>query len=433
MPQDPRASSQPHSTFAGASVEGRAAWVAAAATLAILSLSYGAPLIVVVDLTRIQASLGTDRSVVALASAFVWLGTGVGGILMGHLAERFGIRTVAAFGAVMMAGGLAVSAVGTVPLLLLGHGIMMGVLGNGALYPPLVIYVSHWFDRHRGTAIALISSGQYVAGVVWPAPFERATIAIGWQATMLAYAALVLATVLPLALLLLRPRPVPVLQSAAHGGTEDTAPAHLSHGLPGLTPSRIQVMLCVASFLCCVPMAIPAAHLVAFAGSIDIPVATGAAMLSVMLGAAFAGRQLWGLLAEHIGGLPTLVVCEICQTLAIALFAVIRNESALFVLAAAYGFGFAGIIPSYVLVIRELFAAADAATRIPLVLFTSTLGMAFGTWLAGALFDHFGTYTPAFANGVLFNLVNLAILGFLLARWLAASSGARRLSRPGVV
>ncbi|MGH7118288.1 MAG: MFS transporter [Acetobacteraceae bacterium] len=433
MRQDRGASSRPRSTFAGSSVEGRSAWVAAAATLAILSLSYGAPLIVVVDLTRIQSSLGTDRSVVALASAFVWLGTGVGGILMGRIAERVGIRVVAAFGAVMMAGGLAVSSAGTVPLLLLGHGVMMGVLGNGALYPPLVVYVSRWFDRHRGTAIALISSGQYVAGVFWPAPFERVTIAIGWQATMLAYAALILATVLPLALLLLRPFPAPSAPGPAPGETKETAPAPTPHGLPGLTASRVQAMLCVASFLCCVPMAIPAAHLVAFAGSVGITAAMGAAMLSVMLGSAFVGRQLWGLLAEHIGGLPTLVVCEACQTLAIALFAVIRNESALFVLAAAYGFGFAGIIPSYVLVIRELFVSADAATRIPLILFTSTLGMAFGTWFAGALFDHFGTYAPAFVNGALFNLANLAILGFLLARWWGSGFGAGRLWRQSTV
>lgn len=436
MPEDRGA---PPPLASAASVESRASWIAAGATLAILALAYGGPLIVVVDLTRIQASLGTDRSIVALASAVAWLGTGLGGILMGHLADRVGIRTIAAIGAVMMAAGLALSATGSIAALLIGHGLLMGFLGNGALYPPLVVYVSRWFDRHRGTAIALISSGQYIAGMFWPTPFEHTSVAIGWQATMLAYALFILVTVLPLVLLLLHPAPAPIIErETASGGTAahadaTAAPSVSAHGLPSLTAGRLQAMLCLASFLCCVPMAIPQAHLVAFAGSVGITPASGAAMLSVMLATAFAGRQLWGLLAERIGALPTLVLGELCQVTTIALFAVTRNEAALFVLAGAYGVGFSGIIPSYVLVVRELFSAADAAMRIPLLLFTSMLGMAFGTWLAGLLFDHFASYAPAFANGVLFNLVNIAILTFLLSRWRGARRGGRGVARPAII
>ena len=156
-----------------ASVEGRASWIAASVTLVILSISYGAPLIVVVGLKPMQEALGIDRSMLALAGAFVWVGTGLGGILMGRLADRIGIRRTAAIGAVMMAAGLAVSATGHLWAIFLGHGVLIGLLGNGALYPPLVIYVSRWFDRRRGTALALISSGQYVAGAIWPNVFER--------------------------------------------------------------------------------------------------------------------------------------------------------------------------------------------------------------------------------------------------------------------
>ncbi|MGH7085028.1 MAG: MFS transporter, partial [Acetobacteraceae bacterium] len=344
--------------------------------------------------------------------------------------------------------------------LLIGHGVLMGFLGNGALYPPLVVYVSRWFDRHRGTAIALISSGQYIAGMFWPTPFEHISATIGWQATMLAYAAFILVTVLPLVLLLLHPAPAATVhkeiapgETTSPGGPALSTPsaspraaspraaspraaspgAAPAHGLPGLTAGRLQAMLCLASFLCCVPMAIPQAHLVAFAGSLGFTAVKGAAMLSVMLATAFAGRQLWGLLAERIGALPTLVLGELCQVTAIALFAVTRNETALFVLAGAYGLGFSGIIPSYVLVVRELFPSADAAMRIPLLLFTSMLGMAVGTWWAGVLFDHFGSYAPAFANGVLFNLVNIAILSFLLSRWRAGRRGGRGVARLGIV
>src|SRR6516225_6614528 len=138
------------------SIESRPSWVAASLTLAILSVSYGAPLIVVVGLKPIAASLGTDRSVVALAASLVWVGTGMGGIVMGWVADRIGVRSTVVFGALMAALGLAVSTTGQVWALVLGHAILIGLLGNSAHFPPLVVYISRWFDRRRGTAVALI-------------------------------------------------------------------------------------------------------------------------------------------------------------------------------------------------------------------------------------------------------------------------------------
>ena len=156
-----------------ASIESRASWTAACLTLGILSISYGSPLLVVVGLKPIQETLGTDRSVVALAGALVWVGTGLGGIMMGWLADRIGIRSTVMIGAIMMAAGLAVSSIGSVWTLYVGHGLLIGLVGNGAIYAPLVVYVTRWFDRRRGSALALISSGQYIAGIVWPTVFER--------------------------------------------------------------------------------------------------------------------------------------------------------------------------------------------------------------------------------------------------------------------
>ena len=397
---------------ADASIEGPASWWTACATLAILSISYGAPLIVVVGLVRVQASLMTDRSVPALAGALVWMGTGLGGMVMGRVADRIGMRTTACFGAVMMAAGLALSATGSVWALYVGHGVLIGLLGNGAIYPPLVTYVSRWFDRRRGTAIALISSGQYIAGVLWPFLFERGMARFGWRAVMLGYGGVVLVVILPLAVVMLRDPPAPVgAGHVAAGG------ARAGRGrVLGLRPGTAQALLCLAGFCCCVPMAIPSAHLVAYCGDIGIGAARGAMMLSVLLACAFASRQAWGLFADRYGGLRTVMAGSAAQALAIAGFLVTRNEAGLFAVSAAFGFGFAGIIPGYVLAIRDLFPPEQASWRVPLVLFTSMGGMAFGSWFAGALYDHFGYYAPAFGAGVLFNLANLTVVGFLVVR-----------------
>ena len=407
------------------SIESRSSWVAAAITTAILAISYGAPLLVVVGLKPITASLGTERSVVALAGALVWVGTGMGGIVMGWVADRIGVISTVVFGAVMAALGLAVSATGQVWALFLGHAILIGLLGNSAHYPPLVVYISRWFDRRRGTAVALISSGQYVAGMLWPTVFERAMTRFGWQATMLGYAVVVAAAILPLALFLQSP-PKP-----SRGGVAAGAGVWHRGRTLGLPANLVQALLSVAGFLCCVPMAMPAAHLVAFCTDLGIPAAHGAAMLSVLLGSAFISRLFWGWLADRIGGLGTLLAGSACQALAIAAFTATQDEVGLFAVSAAYGLGFSGIVPAYVLAIRELFPSAEASWRVPILLFVSMSGMAFGGWFAGALYDHFGFYAPAFAAGALFNVANLAVIGFLCH---AAGAGAAAASdTPGLI
>ena len=392
------------------SIESRSSWVAAAITTAILAISYGAPLLVVVGLKPITASLGTDRSVVALAGALVWVGTGMGGIVMGWVADRIGVRPTVVFGALMVVLGLAVSATGWVWALVLGHAILIGLLGNSAHFPPLVVYISRWFDRRRGTAVALISSGQYVAGMLWPTVFERAMAQFGWQATMRGYAVVVAAAIVPMAFFLQSP---PQLSRAAASMGIGTRRRGRALGLPA---NLVQTLLCAAGFLCCVPMAMPAGHLVALCTDLGIPAAHGAAMLSVLLGSAFVSRLFWGWLADRIGGLGTLLAGSACQALAIAAFAATQDEFGLFAVSAAYGLGFSGIVPAYVLAVRELFPSAEASWRVPTVLFISMSGMAFGGWFAGALYDHFGFYAPAFAAGALFNVANLVVIGFLVTR-----------------
>ena len=390
-------------------IDGRGAWIAACAAIAVLSISYGSPLLIVVGLKPITAGLGTIREVTSLAAALTWVGTGLGGILMGWLSDRIGVKRVVIFGAVMIAIGLAFSAIGTVWALYMGHGMLLGLLGNGAMFPPLLVYVSRWFEKRRGTALALIASGQYVAGMIWPTVFEHAMARYGWQATMIGYGIVTLALIPPLALLL---HPAP-----AHPHMAGMPGVNRLRGKTlGLPANLVLIMLGAAGFCCCVPMALPQSHLVAFCSDIGIPSSTGAAMLSLMTACAFVSRQFWGWLADRVGGLITLIFGSACQALAIGGFLLTQNEAGLFAVSAAFGLGFSGIVPAYVLIVRELFPATEASWRVPVVLFISMSGMAFGSWFAGALYDHFGFYAPAFGTGVLFNLANLTIIGFLLMR-----------------
>ncbi len=392
------------------SIEGRDSWLAASATLVILSVAYGAPLLIVVGLRAMELDLGVPRSTLAFAGALTWIGTGLGGIVVGWLADRIGIRFCVLGGTVSVAAGLALTATGHVWALFVGHGLLIGFTGMGALYPPLMVYVSRWFDRRRGTAVALVYSGQYVAGVVWPIAFEWLIARSGWRSAYLGFAGVVLLAVLPLASLL---RPAPLASSPDVPG-EATRPQRAP--VLGLSPNVVQVIICLAGFCCCVPMAIPQSHLVAFCGDIGLGAKTGATMLSVMLGCAFLARQFWGAFADRHGGLLTVLAGSACQAVAVGAFLLTQDEAGLFLVAAAYGFGFSGIIPAYVVAVRDLFPPAEAAWRVPLVLFTATSGMAFGSWFAGRAYDYFGYYAPAFGLGIAFNAANLLLIGSLALR-----------------
>ena len=392
-----------------AEVEGRGSWVAAGVTLALLSVSYGSPLVLIVGLKPITADLDTIRQVTSLAAALTWIGTGAGGILMGWLADRIGIRSTVVFGATMIALGLAISTLGSVWALYLGHFLFLGLLGNGAMFPPLMVYVSRWFEARRGTALALISSGQYIAGMVWPSVFEFGLAHYGWQMTMLVYAAVCLLVIPPLAILYLHPAPAP------HFADDEASPGRRRDVL-GLPANLVLAVIAIAGFCCCVPMALPQSHLVAFCSDVGIPAATGAIMLSVLQACAFVSRQFWGWMADRVGGLLTLLAGSACQAVAIAAFMLTQSEAGLFAVSAAYGLGFSGIVPAYVLLVRELYPSREASWRVPTVLFVSMGGMAFGSWWAGALYDHYGYYAPAFASGVFFNLLNLSLLGCLVLR-----------------
>jgi len=394
------------------SIESRASWVVACAALAMLTFSYGGPLVAVVALKPMAAELGVPRSVPALAFSLAWLGTGIGGIIMGRLADRTGLRPIVMFGAVMVAAGLAVSSLGGVWHLYVGQGLLMGLLGNSCLFAPLVVYVSRWFDRRRGSALALISSGQYIAGIIWPSLFERGIASVGYRETMLLFGLLQAAVVVPAALIFLRAAPEP-LSAPASG--HSLAPGRSLASI-GLSKRAAFAVLAAAPFFCCVPMAIPNGHLVAFCSDLGIPASHGAAMLSVMLACAFLSRQFWGWFADRFGGLRSLLVGSACQALALSAFLLTQDEVGLFAVAGAYGLGFAGLIPAYVLTVRELFPASEASWRVPVILFSGMGGMAFGAWLAGAIYDYFGFYTPAFATGILFNLINFALIGALVVR-----------------
>jgi len=400
------------------SIETRSSWVVATVALVVIGMAFGSAWITAVALKDIAGEIGGVRSIPALASSLAWLGSGLGGIMMGRIAERVGVRWTVITGALMIGAGLTLSTFGPPWPLWIGHGLFIGLLGLAGINAPLYVYTSRWFDRRRGSALALISSGGYIAGAVWPPIFERAIALLGWRQSMLVYACLEIAIIVPLAAISFRTPPETVHLVAS--ADKSAGPARVL----GLPANLVFGLMCGAIFLCCVPMSMPQTHMVAFCSDLGISRAVGATALSTLLGTAFLARQIWGVLSDRIGGLRTVLTGSAWQATAMTAFVFTQDEVGLFTVAAAFGLGFSGVIPAYVLAARELFPPSQASWRIPTLLLCSGSGMATGGWLAGLLYDHFGYYAPAFSAGVGANLLNVAIIGFLVWRQRAAHAAA---------
>lgn len=215
-----------------------------------------------------------------------------------------------------------------------------------------------------------------------------------------------LVTMLPLALLLRRPSPRGHGASTGAGGTLGKLP---------ISAGTLQTMLIIAGITCCLAMAMPQVHIVAYCGDLGYGVARGAEMLALMLGCGVVSRLASGWICDRIGGVRTLLLGSTLQCLTLFFYLPFDGLMSLYVVSALFGLAQGGIVPSYAIIVREHLPAEEAGTRVGLVLMSTIVGMAAGGWLSGAIFDLTGSYQAAFINGIAWNLVNVGIALWLLS------------------
>ena len=399
-------------------LDSRTAWIRLAATVALVTIGGVGMWSVVVALPHVQAEFGVTRAEASLPYTLLMLGFGAGGIVMGRLADRFGVMLPVLGGSTVLAAGYVAAALSPSLLVFaIVHGVMIGMLGSSASFVPLMADASLWFRRRRGIAVALAASGNYLAGVIWP-PVLTALIADhGWRIAHVVVGVICLVTMLPLALRL-RAR-APGTRGGARAAEEgEVRPLGLSRN--GLTAA-----LGVAGVACCVAMAMPQVHIVAYCGDLGYGVARGAEMLSLMLGFGIISRVASGFIADRIGGLRTLLLGSVLQGIALSLFLFFDSLGSLYVLSALFGLFQGGIVPSYAVIVREYFPAREVGSRVGIVLMATLIGMALGGWMSGFVFDLTGSYFAAFLNGAAWNALNLLVVATLLLR-------ARGTARPAV-
>lgn len=381
------------------------------ATLGLVVLGNSSMYVVSVVLPVVQVEFGIGRATASLPYTLMMVCLGLGGLLTGKLADRYGLMPVLWVGALAVCAGFVGAGLsGSIWAFGLAHALM-GFVGSSSTFAPLLADTALWWNRRRGIAVAVCASGNYVAGALWPPIVQHGISTIGWRPT---YMLLGLVCGLGMFALALRMRQRPPMVSTAP--TSADAPVFDRSRPFGLQPSHALALLFVAGVACCVAMSMPQVHIVAYCTDLGFGAARGAQMLSLMLACGIVSRLVFGLICDRIGGIRTLLLGSALQGIALLLFLPYDGLVPLYVISAMFGLFQGGIVPAYAIIVREHFAPQEAGAKVGMVILATLIGMALGGWLSGWVFDITGSYHAAFINGIGWNLLNLSIASWLYWR-----------------
>ncbi len=370
---------------------------------------------VVVILPTIETEFNISRGDASLPYMATMIGFAIGGVFMGRLADKWGVFFPLFASAIIMGSGYILAAQTTTLWQFISvQAICIGMLGSSASFAPLVADISHWFVKRRGVAIALVASGNYLSGTIWPPLLTYGIEQHGWRISYMAVGFFCICCMTPL-VFFLRKRPNLDLQINQFDNHSDRFRLKVSS-------HTLQTVLVIAGIACCVAMSMPQVHIVAYCADLGYGVARGAEMLSLMLGFGIISRLLSGIIGDKIGGVGTLIIGSILQFLALLFYIPFDGLTSLYVVSAFFGLAQGGIVPSYALIVREYMPAKEAGTRVSLVLMATVVGMALGGWMSGLIFDLTGSYQAAFLNGMAWNLLNMLIAFWLLIGQIKSSN-----------
>jgi MFS family permease len=383
------------------------AWIRLVLAVLIASIGAVGMWSVVVVLPTVQAEFSATRGAVSLATTMIFMGFGAGGVVTGRVTDRFGIVTAMALSIAFLGASFVLAGMAATLWQFNAVYFLIG-LGTSATFAPLMAEASHWFERYRGLAVTIVASGNYVAGTIWPPLVNWGVQSMGWRSTHIAIG-IFCAVTMSLLLIVLR-------ATIGGGGARDHANAPPPRVDLNLSTNTLTALLCIASISCCVAMAMPQVHIVAYCGDLGYGVARGAEMLSLMMGFGIISRIGSGFLADKIGGIRTLLIGSVAQGFALLFYLFFDGLTSLYIISAMFGLFQGGIVPSYAIIVREAMPASQAATRVGIVIFASVFGMSLGGWVSGVIFDATGSYAAAFVNGLAWNALNITIMVGLLLR-----------------
>lgn len=386
-------------------------WVIVGAGMLLSCVSMGSVFSLAVFLQPLTADTGWSRTGVSTAMTIDFLAMGVSAFGWGILTDRWGTRGVVLAGSTLLGAGLVLaSRAATLLEFQLLYGLIVGTAA-GAFYAPVMTVVTAWFEKNRSLAVALVSAGMGMAPLT-VAPFARWLITnYEWRPAMMTIGIVAWILMIPTSLLIRRapvviPAPTPPRGGARPVGAIACAP-RMTAAEALRTPQF--AALALAHFACCAAHSGPIFHMVTYAIGCGIPAMVAVSVYSVAGLSGLGGRLLLGLAADRLGAKPVLVVGLAVQAVAAGAYIFVGQLSEFYALAVVFGIAYGGVMPLYAILARDYFGAHIMGTTFGAISMAANLGMAFGPWAGGYVFDAYASYSLLYIGSFAVGLAAVAV------------------------
>jgi len=384
-------------------------WVMVAAGAVMTCIAAGAMFSLAVFLGAIAAETGWSRATISSAMTLNFLAMGVAGFGWGAASDRFGARPVVLAGAVILGAGLLLSSRATTPWQFqAAYGVLVGI-ATGSFFAPMIAVVSSWFETRRALAVSLVSVGVGVAPMTM-SPFAAWLLTrMDWRAAEALLGLLVWLTLIPVAFLVRNaPADAPASSSAAPhaGGRGELAQA---------LRSRAFIVLAATFFACCAAHSGPIFHTVSYAMGCGLPTLAAVTIYSMEGVGGLAGRLVFGLLGDRLGAKRALVIGLTIQAIGAGAYMFASKLPEFYTVATIFGFAYGGTMPLYAVIARDYFGQRILGAVFGAAAMVSSLGMALGPWIGGAIFDTLHSYAWLYAGSAAIGLVAV-VLAMLFPR-----------------
>ena len=382
-------------------------WVMVVVVFVLSGLAFGSMASISVFLKPVSLEFGWSRGQTSFAYTVASFASAAFGVIWGQVADKYGTKWFGYIGAICMSLVLlALSGLDSIIQFYLLY-FLFGAMGSALLFSPLYANVGFWFRENPGLALGLAASGGAIGQALIPHLSGILIENSGWKSAYIDLAIIYILIALPISFLI---QESPWRISARTDTIQEDTDFPLSE-------KEVVAWISFAVIFCCVCMSIPIMHLVPLLTDkgFSLEFATSVLMLLMFCGA--FGRIFGGMLGDYIGALPGYILMSLGQTVFVVWFPHLLSPSAIYLIAALFGFTYSGVMSSILVCTRIMVSAKYGARAMSLTSFFGWIGMGLGGFLGGYFFDIYGDYIWAFTFAGISGVINLFIL-FLFALYI---------------
>ncbi len=351
---------------------------------------------------------GWSRSAVSLAASVAALVGGFSQPFMGRIFDKVGGRRLMLCGLLTLgAANLLLTFTNHIIHLVLVFGVVVALGDSAGTMNTAVSLVAKWFHRRRATAVALISSGASMGGLIL-VPFIAFTIPlVGWRTTWMILGLFILCLALPVAFLVIRNDPsemgrLPDGGESVPGQTMASAisrgPLEVDYWMRAFASVPFWQLL-GGYFVCGVSTAMISVHYVPYAIEKGFPPSVAATAFGLMSALNVAGVLLAGILGDRIGRKNLLALVYLMRGMGYLVLLTAPGLWGLFGFAVIAGFSWIATVPLTTSLTAEVYGLKNIGTLSGVVYMAHQMGGALSILFSGIMKDITGAYTIPFAIG----------------------------------